>query len=624
MAALKSQPVHSGNNRFRIWDDLDELVQGEKDFRIIVKDTEVKVHKDLLIFLSGKFCSEHLTNPDPDDVINAYKVESCTVYGVTTLFELIYTGKLEVVMSSTVEQDIQVLQTALYFDIPRAIKVLTKALSKKLSLGNCFDMLKFYETHQLSEGVKDVRRFVLTRRHDVVKHLTTKDPERFLDLSSGGMKLLIDSWEEPEWILMHLLEAWMEDDLEGRKPLMCDLLKKLNFYRLSLLQIETARIMFKMVPGDWQDYLDQAVEYHNMPIHLKILNGPKNCEDDMVEAMMPTSAFQTTMLYMEREANTEGEHITRECQVTNNFNIMRSFKSIIINNFLVVFTGNDDAHAWHAFDPKTMVWTKLPCMSETKLHCTPAFYNGKLYILGGQCQNYTYVSKDIEAFNLRTGKWGMFARQPDPRIDQAACGFGDYLYVCGGLRDVPTVKRKGKKRRPAKEPCMPYSSDILERLDLRTKTWEGKASMPSPVDGHQMFAMTLFGKEMLVVLGFVGDHLFAYYEPGCDQWSWFKQQFYPTRYRITEETQSKLYANSIVFRGVQDTKARSSQDKEKTVQWIFPSVDSNNIQVKVIADCRWKVSFWGAFVQRHQILLPIRKPERLTEALKNVGLSNLF
>ncbi len=108
--------------------------------------------------------------------------------------------------------------------------------------------------------------------------------------------------------------------------------------------------------------------------------------------------------------------------------------------------------------------------------------------------------------NIAVGRWVALPEAPTPRGEVAAARIGDEVYVVGGFDAAG------------------HSSDVVQRVDLRTQRWSTVAPMPQPL--NHMNAVS-FGGKLYVVGGYGGPgdtstgavRGFWRYDPATGKWA---------------------------------------------------------------------------------------------------------
>jgi non-specific serine/threonine protein kinase len=163
------------------------------------------------------------------------------------------------------------------------------------------------------------------------------------------------------------------------------------------------------------------------------------------------------------------------------------------------------------YDPATNLWSAGPDLpaDAPKHHLTVAFYQGRIYVLGGfdgilnQLPNEPFRPV-ATAYVLDSGVWRRIADAPLARGAATAQAIGSKIYVTGG---APT------------EHVMAY--DELDIYDPATDKWARGARMPM---AREHLASCAIGGKFLVMGGWFGTQSTVTtaaeeYDPATDSWT---------------------------------------------------------------------------------------------------------
>ena len=91
------------------------------------------------------------------------------------------------------------------------------------------------------------------------------------------------------------------------------------------------------------------------------------------------------------------------------------------------------------YDPVTDTWSSIEPMPERLDHAMAAAVNGKLYVIGGWRVFGDQLSEAMQIYDPAIGEWQSGPDLPLPRAAGAAVGFGDTIFVMGGVGPEPEV-----------------------------------------------------------------------------------------------------------------------------------------------------------------------------------------
>ena len=149
-----------------------------------------------------------------------------------------------------------------------------------------------------------------------------------------------------------------------------------------------------------------------------------------------------------------------------------------------------------------------------KFH-TSEFYDGKIYIIGGETVEYRFFKKHfretgvVECFNTRTMELDILAPLPTPRKNPASVLYENKIYVIGGSR-LKEIKIRDNSI---------YAREYLRNVeiyDIPSDTWTKGKNMPTARE----CAVVLKDGRIYAIGGFDGSELtsFEVYDIQSDSW----------------------------------------------------------------------------------------------------------
>ncbi|XP_016404758.1 kelch domain-containing protein 8B-like [Sinocyclocheilus rhinocerous] len=81
---------------------------------------------------------------------------------------------------------------------------------------------------------------------------------------------------------------------------------------------------------------------------------------------------------------------------------------------------------------KSLYWEVFPSMATQRVYCTPVLWAGRLYVLGGCCENGLALDS-AEVLDLESQRWCELPPLPTARAGASAVVVGDQLMVMGGM-----------------------------------------------------------------------------------------------------------------------------------------------------------------------------------------------
>jgi len=120
-------------------------------------------------------------------------------------------------------------------------------------------------------------------------------------------------------------------------------------------------------------------------------------------------------------------------------------------------------------------------MPKASQHAGGATLHGKLYVIGGEDEHV--VTRTVQRFDPRTGRWTTRAKLPTRRTHVAAVGAESRIYAIAGtsVASVPTP--------------------TVYRYDPRSNSWRKRAPLPVALTGVAAAAAPIDGNHVVFVFG---------------------------------------------------------------------------------------------------------------------------
>eukprot|EP01103_Thecamoeba_quadrilineata_P016618 TRINITY_DN5599_c0_g1_i1.p1 TRINITY_DN5599_c0_g1~~TRINITY_DN5599_c0_g1_i1.p1 ORF type:complete len:571 (-),score=79.06 TRINITY_DN5599_c0_g1_i1:103-1815(-) len=142
----------------------------------------------------------------------------------------------------------------------------------------------------------------------------------------------------------------------------------------------------------------------------------------------------------------------------------------------------DYTNRFERFDPRTLIWTRMPPLRHNRVYHSTVPLHQKIYILGGRSNNEIQL-KSVEIFDLTTLTWSIGPKMLSRRSSFAATVFNGRIYVVGGIENDIGV-------------------DKVEYLNVETNTWHTASSLNEKRRGHCLAVVN--GK--MYTLGGLGEN----------------------------------------------------------------------------------------------------------------------
>ena len=315
-------------------------------------------------------------------------------------------------------------------------------------------------------------------------------------------------WPEDESVKVVL--EWFSNDKENRKEATDVLLSSIRYSLLTPQEVGYVLECdaYKQSDGDWRDLVVKAEAYHQLPTHLKV----SDTSDQNRVRIEEKTPFLTSSNETADGWSSSYYFDANECKQTCWLPMVGikmppvtgkiSF-AIEVNNFLITCSKFGENQEWQVFDPRTLAWSRIPNMPTPRDEFAMVYHDKHLYVLGGSVGEQKSVTDTVDMYSFETNSWSSTGvKLPVAVKNHSACVLNDAIYICGGEID---------------EDDGTSLSARLDRLDLRSQTWEGKAAMSNTVVNHKMCVLTITKRQAVVVLN---QRLkITYYHPDTNQWS---------------------------------------------------------------------------------------------------------
>ena len=324
----------------------------------------------------------------------------------------------------------------------------------------------------------------------------------------------MDCWPMSEWDMFMFIQNWICVDYENRISFVDELMSKVHFCLIAPedLQAITEMDVYHETDGLWQDLVVNAVNYHQLPINLKVLDHSEQSEvkTEPVPVFLSLVSSQVEL----RSLNDEKKWVIQKQKgwkgpTWHDNKVPNMTFIVVVNNFLVVGLTAAEDQIWQIFDPRNMTWSTIANMEKRKGKFALVHHKDIFYTVGGEFIEEERVDEfieevfscDMQQYSLLTNSWSSVHELPVPLFAPAACVLGDRLYVSGGL-------------------ATPWDdTDGLYCLNLaaNTREWETKAPCLWEVAGHHMCVLKRNGEDGLFIID--RDFNMQFYSPANDQWS---------------------------------------------------------------------------------------------------------
>lgn len=207
-----------------------------------------------------------------------------------------------------------------------------------------------------------------------------------------------------------------------------------------------------------------------------------------------------------------------------------------VDGIIYVIGGTDDPNVGslvgvstvEAYDPATDSWTTKTPMPGPRTLFASCVLNDKIYIIGGQRQQFTPYLDIMEEYDPLTDTWTTKTPMPDKRSVLCAAAVGDKIYVIGGFGTEPVDKN-------------PLASVLA--YDPATDTWEYKAPMSKE---KSAMGIAVHNDKIYVFSGAEGFGPFVSiveeYDPATDTWTQKNDSPFKTWCTTSGVVDGKIYA----------------------------------------------------------------------------------
>ncbi len=162
----------------------------------------------------------------------------------------------------------------------------------------------------------------------------------------------------------------------------------------------------------------------------------------------------------------------------------------VINGKLYVLGGSCDncgperiIRRLYRYDPATNVWTALAWAPNPHSAGAGAVINGKFYVAGGVGHDGE-PSKQLDVFDPLTGKWKTLAPMPTARLGVAGAAIQNKLYILGAGHGDPRLR-----------------ANHVEAYDPVTNTWSTKTPMSLDRGFLAAAGLTFGGRPYILAVG---------------------------------------------------------------------------------------------------------------------------
>ena len=171
-------------------------------------------------------------------------------------------------------------------------------------------------------------------------------------------------------------------------------------------------------------------------------------------------------------------------------------------------------------------WRSLPDTNLKRAWSAYAVCNKKLYVIGGGTMGKLYEA--VECFDPQSETWNSVASLKERRFDARAIGFGEDLYVFGGLRrlECPSAYHTGSG--------MKFCSTEVYSTEQQVWTALGRnMGMCTMTENSHIDAVVRFGEEILLMGDFdIGNNVcncVRAYKPSAKEWRGVIQNHPPSQ-----------------------------------------------------------------------------------------------
>ena len=191
------------------------------------------------------------------------KLEGLKALAVSNIIEYIYTNRITNARASPED----LLASAVYLQIPKAIEAASKMMHEKLDKRNCFDVLTTFETYSLEDYVESTKEYLKSNMNEILAF------HRLESLPYDYFLILVKIWSKSEWDLLHTIKDWVSADYENRKQHLDILTSHMKLILITTAELKLITQMNIYSEGSWKKGVQQALEYHAKPVYSKLRGG---------------------------------------------------------------------------------------------------------------------------------------------------------------------------------------------------------------------------------------------------------------------------------------------------------------------------------------------------------------
>ncbi|KAI1883001.1 hypothetical protein AGOR_G00240730 [Albula goreensis] len=366
-------------------------------------------------------------------------------------------------------------------------------LEDQLDPCNCLGMQRFADTHSLKQLASRCRAYAMQNFPDVAQH------EEFLDLRRDELEEYIASDElviSKEEMVFEAVMRWVYHDVEGRRPMLKDLL---HHVRLPLLH---PNYFVQTVEGD------QLIQ--NAPECYQLLHEARRYHVLGNEMMSPRTRPRRSTGFSEVIVVVGG------CERVGGFNlpytecydpVTGEWKSLAklpeftkseyavcaLRNDILVSGGRINSRDVWMYNSQLNLWIRVASLNKGRWRHKMAVLLGKVYAVGGYDGQSRLSS--VECYDSFSNRWTEVAPMKEAVSSPAVASCAGKLFVIGGGPDDNTC------------------SDKVQCYDPESDTWLLRANIP--IAKRCITAVSL--NNLIYVSGGLTKSIFCY-DPVEDYW----------------------------------------------------------------------------------------------------------
>ena len=221
-----------------------------QDLNIIVEDHSFHVHK-LIISAVSDFFRAMFTGNMAEKEQDYVKLGLLSAATMEHIINFIYKDKMDLTPFNSIE----ILDAAIYLQIPTAVTACVQFILDTLDVGNCYHVLSVFQNYSLHEGIKAVRLFMKANISSITHEV---DPGL---LSYQEFTFLVSNWQGSEMDLFLFVVKWVDADHKQRKVHLIHFLSHVRFCLLTLEELRSIKEMnlYRRGRSAWQRLLSDAV-----------------------------------------------------------------------------------------------------------------------------------------------------------------------------------------------------------------------------------------------------------------------------------------------------------------------------------------------------------------------------